>query len=155
MARITAFIESGTSVTINGGEHIWYSDEPASQGGTDQGPTPYEMLLGSLAACTALTLRLYADRKGIALKWVRAEYEYDRIHAKDCEECESTEQGLIERVQAFITLGGSFDDAQRTRLEEIAGRCPVHKTLTHGMNIFDQVRFMEGENGMVAGPAAT
>lgn len=145
MARITAFLESGTSVTINAEGHIWQADEPVAKGGTDEGPTPYELLLGSLAACTALTVRLYADHKGIALRWVRAEFEYDRVHADDCDECEIPDSGMIDRIRAFITLGGTFDEAQRERLEQVVGRCPVHKTLTHGMQIFDQVRFIEGE----------
>lgn len=145
MARITAFLETGTTVTINADGHTWKADEPVGKGGTNEGPTPYELLLGSLAACTALTVRLYADHKGIPLRWVRAEYEYDRIHADDCEECESPDTGMIDRVRAFVSLGGTFDDAQRARLEQIVGRCPVHKTLTHGMHIFDQVRFIEGE----------
>jgi putative redox protein len=146
MARLTAFLEQGTRVTINTDRHNWYADEPTSAGGTDEGPTPYEMLLGGLAACTTLTLRLYADHKGIPLAWVRAEYEFDRIHIRDCEECESENTGMIERVRASVTLGGTFSPEQRQRLEQIVGRCPVHKTLTHGMRIFDNVEFADAES---------
>jgi putative redox protein len=144
MARLTAFLETGTKVAINTERHNWFADEPSAAGGTDEGPTHYDMLLGSLAACTTLTLRLYADHKGIALDWIRAEYEFDRIHLHDCEECESEDVGMIERVRAHVTLGGTFSDAERQRLEQIVGRCPVHKTLTNGMRIFDHVAFVEG-----------
>lgn len=143
MARITAILESGTRVSVSAGKHSWYADEPADLGGTDEGPTPYELLLGSLAACTTLTLRLYANHKGIDLRWIKAEYEFDRVHAKDCEECENPDSGKIERVRAQVTIGGTFDEEQRKRLEQIVGRCPVHKTLTHGMQIFDRVEFVE------------
>jgi putative redox protein len=143
MATITARIETGLRVTISSDRHTWYADEPVADGGEDSGPTPYEMLLGSLAACTALTLRLYATHKGIDLKWVKAEYSFDRLHSKDCEQCEDPDAGMIERVRSSVTLGGVFDEATRKRLEQIVSRCPVHKTLTHGMKIFDQVAFSE------------
>lgn len=143
MARITAFLATGTRVAINTDRHNWYADEPIESGGTNEGPTPYEMLLGSLAACTSLTIRLYANHKGIALAWVRAEYEFDRLHIRDCEECELEDVGMIERVRAHVTLGGNFTVAEQERLTQIVGRCPVHKTLTHGMKIFDHVTFEE------------
>jgi putative redox protein len=146
MARLTAFLETGTRVTINTEHHNWYADEPVAAGGTDEGPTPYEMLLGGLAACTTLTLRLYADHKGIALAWIKAEYEFDRVHIRDCDECETDDGGMIERVRAHVTLGGTFTLVERERLEQIVGRCPVHKTLTHGMRIFDHVAFVDTES---------
>lgn len=142
MSRITAFLESGLKVEITSEKHTWYADEPASAGGSDAGPTPYEMLLGSLAACTALTVRLYANHKGIDLQWIRSEYEFDKVHAEDCQQCENEDAGMIERVQAWVTLGGNFDEGEQKRLEQIVGRCPVHKTLTHGMQIFDQIVFV-------------
>lgn len=142
MATLTAFLEQGTKVAISTERHHWFSDEPLPEG-TDEGPTPYELLLGGLAACTTLTLRLYANHKGIELRWVRAEYEFDRVHLRDCEECESEDEGMIERVRAHVTIGGSFTPAQRERLTQIVGRCPVHKTLSKGMKIFDNVEFEE------------
>jgi putative redox protein len=110
-------------------------------GGTDEGPNPYELLLGSLAACTAITLRLYADHKGIPLGGVDVDLEFDRVHAEDCAECESETRGLIERLQTHVVLRGAFDEAQRTRLAQVAQRCPVHKTLTHGVEISDSISF--------------
>lgn len=149
MAQLTAYLQQGTRVTISTERHTWYADEPGDIGGTDQGPTPYEMLIGGLAACTTLTIHLYAEHKGIALDWVRADYEFDRVHARDCEECEQEDTGMIERVRAHVTLGGTFSEAERQRLEQIVERCPVHKTLTHGIRIFDHVAFVDTAEGTV------
>jgi putative redox protein len=143
MARITALLQEGTRVEISTDRHRWYADEPLDQHGSDTGPTPYELLLGSLAACTTLTLRLYARHKGIDLDWIKAEYTFDRIHADDCDECEEPGTGMIERVKSYVTIGGIFDDTQRERLDQIVRRCPVHKTLTNGMKILDHVIFVE------------
>ena len=145
MATVTARLGKGLRVDITNGRHEWSADEPAESGGDDTGPTPYEMLAGSLAACTALTLRLYAAHKGIALESITAEYSFDRIHADDCNECTSADKGMIERMRARITIGGDFTESERKRISEIAGRCPVHKSLAHGIRIFDEVVF-EGED---------
>ncbi len=141
MTTITAELTAGTLVNVSNGRHTWRSDEPPNAGGTDRGPTPYEMLLGALAACTCITLALYCRHKGITLKSVTASYDHERIHAKDCEECDDPKTGYIDRVQSRIRIAGDFDDAQRTRLAEVAERCPVHKTLTNGVEISDQVEF--------------
>ncbi|MCP4204299.1 MAG: hypothetical protein GY769_20480 [bacterium] len=99
------------------------------------------MLVGSLAACTAITLRWYANHKRIELEGVDVALEFDRVHADDCAECDQETGGLIERIRSRVTIRGSFDEAQRARLTQIAGRCPVHKILTHGVQIFDSVSF--------------
>ena len=110
-------------------------------GGTDTGPTPYELLLGSLAACIGATLRLYASHKGIQLAAVDVELELDRVHADDCLECDERAEGWIDRIQSAVTIRGDFDEAQRTRLAQVARRCPVHKTLANGVTIVDAVTF--------------
>ncbi len=143
MAHVTAELRSGTVAIISARQFTWKADEPAAAGGTDSGPTPYELLLGSLAACITITLRLYADHKGIELEGVGVRLEFDRIHAEDCEDCDERAAGFIERIQTQVTLRGSFDDAQRKRLTQVAGRCPVHKTLANGVHITDTVRFEE------------
>lgn len=141
MSRITATLDSGVSVELSNGRHVWRADEPTDLGGEDSGPNPYELLLGSLAACTVTTLALYCRHKGIELEGVEATYDFDRVHAEDCDLCDEEDSGLIDRIQAHVTLSGTFDEAQRKRLSQIVGRCPVHKTLEKGPKIFDEVSF--------------
>jgi putative redox protein len=104
------------------------ADEPTNLGGTDAGPTPYDYLLAALGGCTAMTLRMYADRKGWPLESVTVRLSQDRVHATDCEECE-TEEGRIDRIEREIELEGPLDEKQRRRLLEVADMCPVHRTL--------------------------
>lgn len=142
MAHITARLGEGVRVELRTDRHIWYADEPVTAGGTDTGPSPYEMLLGSLAACTVVTLRLYTQHKGIKIDWVTAEYQYGRITSGDDEGGTSQKENR-ERITAHVTIGGNFDDGQRKRLEQIVGRCPVHRTLSAGVEILDHVTFVE------------
>ena len=116
------------------GTHRLLADEPVGLGGTDTGPSPYDLLLAGLGACTAMTLRMYAGRRGLPLDQVRVALRHDKIHAADCQTCETT-QGQIDRIERVITLTGDLDDAQRTRLLEIADKCPVHRTLTAEISI--------------------
>ncbi len=109
-------------------QHSLVADEPEEVGGTDQGPTPYDLLGAALGTCTAMTLRMYADRKKWPLEGVTVQVEHDRLHAADCAACE-TKQGKIDRLRRTLTLDGPLDDGQRARLVEIADRCPVHRTL--------------------------
>lgn len=113
---------------IRVGPHALLADEPTSVGGDDTGPGPYGLLLASLGACTSMTLRLYADRKGWPLERVAVRLRHDKIHARDCAECE-TREGRVDRIEKSIALEGPLDDEQRGRLLEIADRCPVHRTL--------------------------
>ena len=141
MAIVTAELREGSVVTLRSRQFSWRGDEPLAAGGTDTGPTPYELLLGGLAACIAVTLRLYSDHKGIALTGVDVELEFDRVHADDCVDCDKRKEGWIERVRSQVTIQGTFDDAQRTRLAQVAEHCPVHKTLANGVEMFDSVAF--------------
>ncbi len=108
--------------------HDLVADEPAGAGGADLGPSPYEYLLAGLGACTSMTLRLYAQHKKLPLEHVEVRLEHDKIHAEDCAECE-TREGRIDHIRRRIRLVGDLTDEQRTRLMEIADRCPVHRTL--------------------------
>jgi putative redox protein len=110
------------------GRHRLLADEPESAGGNDLGPSPYELLLASLGACTAMTLRMYADLKKLPLERVSVELRHAKIHAADCATCE-TKEGRIDRIERVIDIQGPLDEAQRARLLEIANKCPVHRTL--------------------------
>jgi uncharacterized OsmC-like protein/alpha/beta superfamily hydrolase len=112
---------------IRAGRHVLIADEPAGVG-DDLGPTPYDLLLASLGACTAMTLRLYAERKGWSLEHVSVELTHARIHADDSRNCEKT-PCRIERIERVVNLAGPLSDEQRQRLLAIAERCPVHRTL--------------------------
>ena len=119
--------ELRTDVTANG--YALVADEPASVGGTDAGPTPYDYLLAALGSCTAITVRMYADRKGWPLESVTVRLRHHRIHARDCKECE-TKDGRIDHISRDLELMVTLDASQLARLQEIAARCPVHQTLT-------------------------
>ena len=116
------------------GRHHLVADEPVSAGGNDRGPGPYELLLMALGACTTMTLRLYADRKGWPLTRASVRLHHSKIHAEDCADCE-TRHGMLDRIERVIDLEGSLDDAQRQRLLEIANMCPVHRTLISEIKI--------------------
>ena len=112
------------------GPHRLIADEPVDAGGTDSGPTPYDLLLAGLGACTAMTVRLYADAKGIPLARVGVDLTHAKVYATDCAECE-TKDGKIDRIERVVRLEGDLDAATRAKLLEIANKCPVHRTL-HG-----------------------
>lgn len=110
--------------------HDFLVDEPEAVGGGDAGPTPYDLLSAALGACTAMTLRMYANRKSWPLARVTVEVDHGRGHAEDCVRCEDSDKSRVDIITRRITLEGSLDAAQRARLLEIADKCPVHRTLT-------------------------
>ncbi|GGE99031.1 osmotically inducible protein C [Aliidongia dinghuensis] len=119
---------------VSAGRHRFLADEPVAVGGGDVGPGPYDFLLTALGACTAMTLRLYADRKQLPLERVRVALRHHREHVEDCVTCESKD-GKLDVIDREITLVGPLDPAARARLMEIADRCPVHRTLTSRIDI--------------------
>jgi putative redox protein len=139
MATITADLTTNYQVDISNGRLSWRADEPVDVGGDDTGPSPYELLLGALAACTCLTIAMYARRKGMAFDSVSAQFTYDKVHADDCAFCDDDATGYIDTVSSQIFIEGTFTDDERTRLTEIATRCPVHKTLERGITFNDNV----------------
>lgn len=114
---------------ITAGEHTLVADEPEGLGGTDDGPDPYALLLASLGACKAITVRMYADRKQWPLERLELTLTHDRVHANDCDDC-GHQEGMISVIECAITAFGELSDEQRSRLAEIADKCPVHKTIT-------------------------
>jgi putative redox protein len=125
IARIGA---QGFVTEIDAGGHPLVADEPVALGGCDQGPSPYQLLNAALGACTAMTLRMYAERKQLPLEGVRVRLAHAKVHAKDCADCPQ-DTSRVDVIEREIELDGDLDDAQRQRLLEIADRCPVHRTL--------------------------
>jgi uncharacterized OsmC-like protein len=119
---------TGFRTDVEVGGHHLVVDEPTAVGGADEGPTPYEMLLAGLGACTAMTLRIYADRRKWPLERARISLRHRKVHAQDCVDCE-TKPAKMDVVDRIITLDGALTEEQRAKLLEIAERCPVQQTL--------------------------
>jgi len=128
--------ERGGSLTqdIYVGAHHLIADEPASVGGANLGGTPYDLLLAALGACTSMTLRMYANRKGLEIDEIKVQLLHSRIHANDCEACED-QKALVDRIERIITIKGDLTQAQRDRMLQIADMCPVHRTLMNQKEI--------------------
>lgn len=114
--------------SVKTSHHQFLADEPKKMGGDDLGPSPYDLLLAALGACTSMTLQMYAERKGWDLQSVSVTLSHSRIHASDCRDCE-TKEGRLELIERRLRLNGELDSEQRDRLAEIADKCPVHRTL--------------------------
>lgn len=126
-----------TEMFANG--HALVADEPVAVGGTGRGPTPYDYLLAALGACTSMTVQMYARRKGWPLQWAVTRLRHDKIHASDCEDCE-TRAGRIDRFERELELVGDLGEEQRARLVEIAEKCPVHRTLHSDVRVRTTLR---------------
>ena len=127
--RSNGFVQS-----IHVAGHVLTADEPVAAGGGDTGPNPYDLLISALGACTSMTVSLYARRKGWPLEAVTVKLHHAKVHASDCAECE-TKDGMIDRIHRDVELHGKLSEEQRSRLLEIANKCPVHRTLTSEIDI--------------------
>src|SRR5262249_2718587 len=136
MAEVIVHSLGNLRQEIDAGSHTFYADEPTDDGGDNSGPNPYELLLGALGACTSMTLLLYARRKGWPLEDVEVRLSHRRDYARDCEDCE-TKPVQIDQIERRIVLKGDLNQAQRTRLLEMAEKCRVHRTLTGTIRVSD------------------
>jgi len=125
---------SGFVQEIMAGAHPLQGDEPVSAGGTGTAPDPYDYLLTALGTCTSMTVGLYARRKKFPLENITVSLRHSRIHAKDCADC-VTKDGLLDRINLEIELTGTLTTEQRAKLMEVAGKCPVHRTLKSEIDI--------------------
>jgi putative redox protein len=125
---------SGFAQVVVAGSHRLTADEPLESGGTDTGPTPYDLLLAALGSCTSMTVAMYARRKNWPLKEVTVRLRHSRIYADDCANCE-TKEGMLDHIELDVQLTGALTEEQRGKLLEISHRCPVHKTLTSEIDI--------------------
>ena len=126
--------KEGFTTQVRAGNHYFLADEPESMGGDDFGPSPYELISASLAACTSMTIQMYARRKKWALENVETHVNHNKKHAEDCENCERI-SAKIDTFERAITLIGDLDEKQCAKLLEIANKCPVHRTLHSEVNI--------------------
>jgi putative redox protein len=126
--------ERGFRTEIQVGGHTLIADEPVALGGTDEGPTPYDYMAAALGSCTAMTLRMYADRRGWPLEGVTVRMRHGRVHEKDCEDCATQAVG-IHQLEREVELDGPLTDEQRAGLLRIADRCPVAQSLASGIRV--------------------
>ncbi|MEX3008091.1 alpha/beta fold hydrolase [Hoeflea sp. TYP-13] len=140
--RVSETGEGKFQNTVHAGKHRLFADEPVSVGGLDSGPSPYDFLSAALGACTSMTLRMYADHKKAELGRITVDVSHAKIHATDCLECTSEEQekgGRIDRFERAITVDGPVSEELRGKIEEIADKCPVHRTLESSSKVVTQV----------------
>lgn len=140
MPKVTIELEENFKTDITARSHTLRADEPTDKGGDDTGPTPYELLLASIGACSAITMRLYAQRKGWPLEGVEIEIGHERVHADDCVECEKKEgRAYVDVIKKRFLLKGDLTREQKARIAEIGGRCPVQKTVENGAHFIEEV----------------
>ncbi len=137
MSDVTVTSHANLQNEVRYGDQTFITDEPSEAGGEDAGPDPYTLLLAALGSCISMTTMLYARQKGWPLERVTVRLRQQRIHAKDCEECERSQDGFVHRIERAVSFEGNLSDEQRARLQEISQKCPVHKTLTSEIVIVD------------------
>ena len=138
MSEVVVTSQTNLRNEVHYGEgHTLITDEPISAGGEDAGPDPYTLLLAALGSCISMTVTLYARRKQWPLEQVKVRLRQARIHSKDCQECTQNVEGFIHRIERSVSFTGPLSDEQHARLQEIAQKCPIHKTLTSPIVVAD------------------
>jgi putative redox protein len=137
--QVVTRTEDGYRTEVTAGRHTLVADEPEDLGGTDAGPSPYDLLLSALGTCTGMTLRMYADRKEWPLEEAIVRLSHEKIHAEDCEHCD-TQEGKVDHIDREIEVTGDLTPEQRERLLEIANKCPVHRTLHGEIDVASSLR---------------
>ena len=137
-ALVTGRTEDDFLCRVQAGPHEMIADEPRSSGGGDRGPDPYGLLASSLGACTVMTINMYARHKELPVERVSCEVRHRKVHAEDCEECE-TQSGKVDELVRYISIEGDVNEEQRQRMLQIAGRCPVHQTLRSEIRMHDEL----------------
>ena len=138
MSEVTVTSLSNLRNEVRYGEGgAFVTDEPASAGGEGAGPDPYALLLAALGSCVSMTVTLYARRKNWPVERVTVRLRQQRIHAKDCAECAENAEGFVHRIERAVEIEGDLSEEQRARLQEIAHKCPVHRTLTSEIVVTD------------------
>jgi uncharacterized OsmC-like protein len=138
--RVKLTMKEGFRTQISAGGHQLIADEPKEGGGTDEGPSPYDLLLAALGACTAMTLKMYVERKKLPITDVEVLLTFDHIHIDDCESCVKEERlndQEVQHISRLIYVTGDVTEEQKQRLLYIAGRCPVHVTLHSNPHVED------------------
>lgn len=137
--QVVANLEAeGFTTQVKAGKHYFIADEPISFGGNDFGPTPYELVSAGLAACTSMTIQMYARRKKWSVENVETHVNYDKKHAQDCKDC-SSKDAKIDTFERIIDIKGNLSDSQVQKLLEIAEKCPVHRTLHGNIEIMTSI----------------
>ena len=133
---VTSIMKLQNEVRYGEGQTLMI-DEPKDLGGDGAGPDPYTLLLAALGGCISMTVTMYARRKSWPLERVTVRLRQQRIHARDCAECEESAEGFVHRIERAVAVEGDLSDEQRARLQEIAHKCPVHKTLASKIVVAD------------------
>ena len=137
MSDVTVTSLSNLRNEVRYDDSIFITDEPLEAGGDNAGPDPYTLLLAALGSCISMTVTLYARRKSWPLKKVSVSLRQQRIHARDCQECDQSMEGYFHRIELAVVFEGDLTEEQQARLQEIAHKCPVHKTLSSQIVIAD------------------
>jgi len=141
MAKVQVKYQKNLQHEARMGDNVLILDEPKDVGGDGRGPSPYETMLAALGACTSMTMLMYARRKGWDIQDIEIDLSHEKIHAQDCETCE-TKTGKLDKITRDIKIKGNISDEQLNRLLEIAEKCPVHRTLTSENVITDHIELV-------------